>query len=74
MSRLNIYMPDELAERARERGLNISALAQAAVTAELARNATADWLAEIPVHTDRPNSTHATALDALDAARDELGW
>lgn len=74
MARLNIYVPDELAERARKRGLNVSALAQAAVTAELARNATGDWLAEIPVRTDRRIPSHATALGALDAARDDLGW
>jgi post-segregation antitoxin (ccd killing protein) len=74
MARLNIYVPDELAKRARERGLNVSALAQAAVAAELARNATGEWLAEIPVRTDRRISNHEAALGALDAARDHLGW
>ncbi len=73
MTRLNIYMPDELAEKARARGLNISALTQAAVTAELTRSATAEWLEGIP---PRPAARidHASALNALEAERDELGW
>jgi post-segregation antitoxin (ccd killing protein) len=73
MARLNIHMPDDLAERARAKGLNISALAQAAVAAELARNSTAEWLEKIP-RRSAPSIDHAQALDALDAARDELGW
>src|ERR1051326_1516100 len=41
MARLNVYVPDDLAERARRAGLNISALAQAAILAELDHHATA---------------------------------
>ena len=44
MARLNVYVPDELAERARARGLNVSALTQAAITAELENTATDLWL------------------------------
>jgi len=74
MTRVNIYLPDDLAVRARERELNISALAQAAITAELTHQATAEWLAEIPVHDDRHALDHQAAMTALDSARDELGW
>ena len=44
MARLNVYVPDELAERARARGLNVSALTQAAISAELENSATDAWL------------------------------
>lgn len=35
LARSNVYVPDELAERARARGLNISAVTQNAISAEL---------------------------------------
>jgi post-segregation antitoxin (ccd killing protein) len=71
MARLNVYVPDDLAERARRAGLNISALAQAAITAELDRNATAAWLDALPRPARRVS--HDAALRALDSARDEFG-
>ncbi|HEX6395776.1 MAG TPA: type II toxin-antitoxin system CcdA family antitoxin [Acidimicrobiales bacterium] len=37
MARVNITMPDELYDQARESGLNVSQLAQRAVAAELGR-------------------------------------
>lgn len=51
MARLNIYLPDHLAERARAARLNMSSLTQTAVEAELARRAGVEWLsraAELP--------------------------
>lgn len=71
MARLNVYVPDDLADRARARGLNVSALTQAAIAAELESGATAEWLAEFPA--DLGRVTHDAAMAALDAARDELG-
>jgi post-segregation antitoxin (ccd killing protein) len=71
MARLNVYVPDEMAERAREAGLNVSALAQAAIAAELARQATRAWLETIP--TPHPEISHEAAIAALDAVRDEMG-
>ncbi|MGQ0483068.1 MAG: type II toxin-antitoxin system CcdA family antitoxin [Pseudonocardia sp.] len=68
MARVNIYLPDELAESARAAGLNISALAQAAITAELSQNATDAWLAELPT---QRRVSHDQAMAALDAARTE---
>ena len=70
MTRVNVWVPDELAERAREARLNISALTQAAIAAELARTATDVWLATLPA----PRGlTHAAAVAALDDAREEFG-
>jgi post-segregation antitoxin (ccd killing protein) len=70
MARLNVYLPDDLATAARERGLNVSALAQSAVRATLAQESTDAWLAQlrpVPPH----QATHASGLRALDEARDE---
>lgn len=71
MARLNVYVPDDLAEKARARGLNVSALTQAAITSELEARATAEWLAELPA-TSGP-VPHDAAMAALVAARDEFG-
>jgi len=71
MARLNVYVPDELAERARARGLNVSALTQAAISAELETSATDVWLGGLnPRPTD---ARHDDVMDAIDAARDEFG-
>lgn len=70
MARLNVYLPDELAAEAREAGLNLSAVTQEAVRRSLGARSTDAWLATL-----RPASphrvTHDTALDALDAVREE---
>ncbi|RNE63996.1 type II toxin-antitoxin system CcdA family antitoxin [Cryobacterium tepidiphilum] len=71
MARLNVHVPDELAKRARERGLNVSALTQEAIRSELERHAVDAWLDDLPRHT--PRISHEAALDALHAARDEFG-
>lgn len=71
MARLNVYVPDELSERARAADLNISALTQAAITAALDRVAAQDWLADLP--TGSRTVDHTAALQALDDARDEFG-
>lgn len=71
MARVNVYLPDELAERASVANLNISALTQAAIAAELQRQSTDAWLASLPGSAGSVD--HDTAMAALDAARDELG-
>lgn len=71
MARLNVYVPDELAERARAAGLNVSALTQAAIAAELGRDALQEWLAALPAPTR--SVSHSAAMAALDDARAEFG-
>jgi len=72
MARLNVYLPDDLATAARERGLNVSALAQSAVRATLAQESTDAWLAQLrPVVPHQ--ATHTSVLRALDEAREEPG-
>ncbi len=71
MARLNVYVPDELAERARRAGLNISALAQAAIMAKLDQQATSAWLDAVP--RPRRRTSHEAAMTALDTARGDFG-
>ncbi|MFD2415909.1 type II toxin-antitoxin system CcdA family antitoxin [Amycolatopsis pigmentata] len=71
MARLNVYVPDELAERAKAAKLNVSALVQAAIADELQRRATDSWLDTLPA--PRETVSHDAVLDALDGARAELG-
>ena len=71
MARLNVYVPDDLAERARARGLNVSALTQAAIRAELENSGTDAWLDGLEARSTA--ARHGDVLDAIDAARDEFG-
>jgi post-segregation antitoxin (ccd killing protein) len=71
MARLNVYVPDELAEQARARGLNISALTQTAIADELARTSMSAWLKGLPTVSGRVD--HDAVMAALDDARDEFG-
>jgi post-segregation antitoxin (ccd killing protein) len=71
MARLNVWVPDDLAARARELGLNVSALTQSALRAELERHATDQWLDSLGAPAG--SADHASALAALDDARDEFG-
>jgi len=71
MARVNVYLPDELADRARAGGLNVSALTRAAVEAELAGNAASEWLAQVAA-LPAVAVEHRHVLEALVAARDEL--
>lgn len=71
MARVNVYLPDELAARARAAGVNVSALTRAALESELAGGTTSAWLAratELPVL----DVDHDHVLVAIDGARDEL--
>ena len=70
MARMNVYLPNELADAARKAGLNVSSLTQAAIRATLAERSTDSWMTTLsptPKHT----ATHQSVLEALDAVRDE---
>ncbi len=71
MARLNVYVPDDLAERAKARGLNVSALTQAAIRAELDNSATDAWLDGLESRSTA--ARHDDVLEAIDAVRDEFG-
>ena len=72
MARVNVYLPDDLAEEARAAGLNVSNVAQAALRHELARRSTTEWLGQLAPPEPRV-ATHDEVLAALDESRDELG-
>ena len=72
MARVNIYLPDDLADDARVAGLNVSAIAQAALRAELKGGETSAWLRRSGRHRSRGIS-HDEVLAALDAVRAEAG-
>ncbi|MHB1499083.1 MAG: type II toxin-antitoxin system CcdA family antitoxin [Acidimicrobiales bacterium] len=74
MARVNIYLPDDLAEEARSAGLNVSNLAQDALRRELANRATETWVEQVrSLPPLVPPVAHARVLEALDAAREEMG-
>ncbi len=72
MARVNVYLPDELADEVRRADLNVSRIAQAALRAELAAGEAGRWL-------DRVDSLAPTGIDhdrvvaAIAEARSELG-
>lgn len=72
MARVNVYLPDELAERARASGLSISKVTQEAIGAALAREQTSGWIDRLE-RLPRVDIRHARVIDALDEARAELG-
>jgi post-segregation antitoxin (ccd killing protein) len=72
MARLNVWVPDELAERARAEGLNVSALTQSAISSELSSRDLDAWLDSLPEPRGDGPSNEAV-LRALDEAREEFG-
>jgi len=72
MARVNVYLPDDLARRARSAGLNISGVAQRALNDALTRGETDRWLNRLEA-LPRAHVRHERLIEALDAARDELG-
>ncbi len=72
MARVNVYLPDELAREARAAGLNISGVAQAALSGALAHSETERWLDRLD-GLPRADIPHTSVIAAIDAARAELG-
>jgi post-segregation antitoxin (ccd killing protein) len=72
MARVNVYLPDELAESARAAGLNISGITQEAIRSALAGAETDHWLARLE-RLPRSTIDHDLVIAALDDARDEFG-
>lgn len=71
MARVNVYLPDELAEEVKAADLNVSAVAQAALRDALAARQMDAWLEDVrhlpPVHI-----AHDDVLAAVAGAKDEL--
>jgi post-segregation antitoxin (ccd killing protein) len=72
MARVNVYLPDDLAERAKLAGISVSAVTQDALRTALAAVDTNAWLDRL----DRRAGAevkHERVLAALDEAREEFG-
>lgn len=72
MARVNVYLPDQLAERAKLAGISISTVTQDALRHTLAAIDTDAWLDRLG-RTPHAEIEHERVLAALDDARDELG-
>jgi post-segregation antitoxin (ccd killing protein) len=72
IARVNVYLPDDLADRARAAGLNVSGITQEAVRRALASGETDRWLERLE-NLPAFAVAHERVIDALDAAREELG-
>ena len=72
MARVNVYLPDELAQRARVAGVNISGVTQDALRGILAAADTDRWLDHLEQLPDS-NVSHERVIAALDDARDDFG-
>ncbi|HUC36484.1 MAG TPA: type II toxin-antitoxin system CcdA family antitoxin [Acidimicrobiales bacterium] len=72
MSRVNIYLPDDLAAAAKEAGVNVSQIAQEALRNELNGNQTTQWVTRVR-NLAPTGITHEQVTGALHSARDEMG-
>jgi post-segregation antitoxin (ccd killing protein) len=72
MARLNVYLPDDLAEEAKAARLNLSKLTQDALRSALAAERTADWLDAVAGLGTTP-VTHEDVLEALGEAKGDFG-
>lgn len=69
---MNIYLPDDLAQRAREAGLNVSAVAREAIESILEARALNAWLDRVR-QLPSLGVTHEEVMESNDAARAEFG-
>lgn len=72
MARVNVYLPDDLAARAKEAGLNVSGLTQEAIRSALAVRRVDDWLDEVASLPPLDVDERAVAA-AVSAAKDDFG-
>jgi post-segregation antitoxin (ccd killing protein) len=72
MARVNVYLPDELAERAKLAGVSISTVTQHALRSALAAMDTNTWLDRLDQHAGA-DVEHEHVLAALDDAREDFG-
>jgi post-segregation antitoxin (ccd killing protein) len=72
MARVNVYLPDDLAQQARVAGLNISGVTQEALRRALTRGETDRWLQRLEA-LPRLGVPHERVMAALDDARAEFG-
>ncbi len=72
MARVNVYLPDSLAEAARAAELNVSKLTQEAVKRAISARDADEWLSSV-AELGSTGVGHEDALKAVAEARSELG-
>jgi len=71
MARVNVYLPDDLADQAKNAGLSVSSLTQDAVRSALSAGQTEEWLSR--VRTLPPiRIRHDAVISAVSEAKDDL--
>lgn len=71
MARVNVYLPDELAARAKAAGLNVSGVTQEAIRAALAARKVDEWLDDVASLPGMDIDEQVIGA-ALSAAKDEF--
>lgn len=71
MSRVNVYLPDDLAEEAKRAGLNISSLTQEAIRSSLAAQSLGKWQ-QLVADLESPGISHAKVIEVVNSAKDDL--
>jgi post-segregation antitoxin (ccd killing protein) len=71
MARINVYLPQDLADQVREEDLNVSALVQAALRQALAAQRTNAWLDDV-AKLPKTHIDDAVVAEALRGAKDEF--
>jgi post-segregation antitoxin (ccd killing protein) len=71
MARINVYVPDDLADAARASDLNVSAITQEAIRSALNANSVESWLESL-TSLEPVTVTHAKVEQAVDEARNDL--
>ncbi len=71
MARVNVYLPDDLAQRVKAAGLNVSKLTQEAVRGALDALRTDDWLDDLS-QLHPTGVSHDDVRAAVDDAKDEF--
>lgn len=69
MARINVYLPDELAERVKSADINVSAVAQRALESELRTASFAEWLER--VHALPPVDQKFDSAEVVRAVRED---
>ncbi len=72
MARVNVYLPDDLAENAKLAGVSISAITQDALRGALAALDTDAWLDGLELSFGA-DIEHERVLAAIDQAREDFG-
>jgi predicted nucleic acid-binding protein len=68
MARVNVYLPDRLADAVRAGGVNLSSVTQVAAERELVRRSTSSWLRRVALQR-RPGVTHEMIVEATSPGR-----